>query len=67
MLYPLGHLALRIRRKLTIASMQFGFSPGEGTTDAIFIVRQMQERYLLQNKELSLAFVDLVKALDRVP
>jgi len=25
--------------------MQFGFMKGKGTTDAIFIVRQMQEKF----------------------
>ena len=47
--------------------MQFGFMPGRGTTDAIFIVRQMQEKYLAANKPLYLAFLDLEKAFDRVP
>jgi hypothetical protein len=37
------------------------------TTDAIFIVRQLQEKYLGKNKELWMAFVDLEKAFDRVP
>ena len=46
--------------------MQFGFSPGKGTIDAIFIVRQLQERYLSKNKEPWMAFVDLEKAFDRV-
>ena len=45
--------------------MQFGFMPGKGTTDAIFIVRQMQEKYI--KKKLYFAFVDLEKAFDRVP
>ena len=46
--------------------MQFGFSPGKGTTDAIFIVRQIQEKFLGKQKELWIAFVDLEKAFDRV-
>src|SRR2546425_7436318 len=47
--------------------MQFGFCPGKGTTDAIFIVRQVQEKLLGKRKELWMAFVDLEKAFDRVP
>jgi len=52
---------LRIRNKVNIDVMQFDFSPGKGTPDLLFIVRQMQESYLLQKKELGLAFVDLEK------
>ena len=40
---------------------------GRGTTDAIFVVRQLQEKYLAANKRLYMAFVDLEKAFDRVP
>ena len=40
---------------------------GRGTTDAIFIVRQLQEKHLAANKLLYMAFVDLEKAFDRVP
>ena len=47
--------------------MQFGFVPGRGTTDAIFIVRQLQEKYIAAKKPLYFAFVDLEKAFDRVP
>ena len=46
---------------------QFGFVPGRGTTDANFVVRQLQEKYLAANKRLYMAFVDLEKAFDRVP
>ena len=41
--------------------------PGRGTTDAIFVVRQVQEKYLGKNKRIYLGFVDLEKAFDRVP
>ena len=47
--------------------MQFGFMPGVGTTDTIFIMRQLQEKYLAKRRNLYLAFVDLEKAFDRVP
>ena len=51
----------------TINNMQFGFSPGKGTTDAVFIIQQLQEKHLEVHKELFLTFVDLEKAYDRVP
>ena len=47
--------------------MQFGFMPGSGTVNALFIVRRPQEEYLLTNRKLYLCFVDLEKAFDRVP
>ena len=31
---------------------QFGFMPGKGTVDAIFIVRRMQEECQKKNKKL---------------
>ena len=57
----------RVRGMVKLEEMQFGFSPGKGTTDAIFIVRQVQEKFLGKQKELWMAFVDLEKAFDRVP
>ena len=53
--------------QVDIDSMQFGFMPGRGTTDAIFILRQIHEKYLVKQKDLFFAFVDLEKAFDRVP
>ena len=41
--------------------------PTHTDTDAIFVVRQLQEKYLAVNKRLYMAFVDLEKAFDRVP
>ena len=40
---------------------------GKGTTDAIFMARQMQENFKVKGKKLYLDFVDLEKGFDRVP
>ena len=47
--------------------MQFGFMPECGTADAIFVLRQIQEKNIGENRNLYFAFVDLEKAFDRVP
>ena len=52
-----------IRQLVSIDDSQFGFVPGKDTTDAIFVVRQLQEKYLAANKRLYMAFVDPEKAL----
>ena len=49
-------LERRIRTLVNLNEMQFGFMPGKGTVDAIFIVRKMY-----------MCFVDMEKAFDRVP
>ena len=41
--------------------------PDRSTTDAIFILRQLQEKYLARKRNLYFAFVDLEKAFDRLP
>ena len=60
-------LEKRIRFQVSIDNMQFGFMPGKGTTDAIFIMRQVQEKHQAKKKKMYYAFVDLGKAFDRVP
>ena len=55
-----------IRQRVEIDEMQCGFMSGRGTTDAIFIVCQLQEKHLAANKPLYMAFIDLEKAFDRV-
>jgi len=42
--------------------MQFGFMKGKGTTDAIFIVRRMQKKYIAKGKTFYFGFVDLEKS-----
>jgi len=60
-------LESRLREQVNIEELQFGFMPGRGTVDAIFIARQMQEKYRAKKKDLYFAFIDLEKAFDRVP
>ena len=57
----------RIRKEVTIAEQQFGFMPGRSTTDAIFCLRMLLEKWTEGQKEGHCAFIDLEKAYDRVP
>ena len=40
-----------IRKVESIDDSQFGFVPGRGTTDALFVVRQLPNKYLAVKKE----------------
>jgi len=57
----------KIRQQIVINDMQSVFMKGKGTTDAIFIARQMQENFRVKGKKLCFGFVNLEKAFDRVP
>ena len=50
-----------IRQRVEIDEMQGGFMLGCGFTDAIFIVHQLQEKHLIANKPLYMAFIYLEK------
>ena len=52
---------------VSIDDSQFGLVPGRGTTDAIFVVRQLQEKYLAAQKRPYMAFIDREKTFDQVP
>ena len=56
-----------IRFQVDIDSMQFGFLSDWDTTDAIFILHQLQKKHLGKHKPQYFAFVDLEKAFDCVP
>ena len=57
----------RLRKLINIDDMQFGFSNGKSTTDAIFVVKMMQEKFREKDQDLYFTFVDLEKAYDMVP
>ena len=50
-------LEKRIRCQVSIDNMQFGFMSAKGNTDAIFIMRQVQEKHQAKKKKLYYAFV----------
>ena len=52
----------RIQQQINIDDMQFVFMKGKETTDAIFIVKQMQEKFRAKGKKLYFVFVDLEKS-----
>ena len=43
-------LEKRMRRMVKVDEMQFGFMPGKGTIDAVFILRRLQEEHLDKEK-----------------
>ena len=55
-------LEKRMRHMVKVDEVQFGFMPGKGTIDAVFILRRLQEEYLDKGE-----VVDLEKAFDWVP
>ena len=49
-----------------LSENQLGFQNNKGCADAIFILRQLQEKHIEWNKPLFMAFIDQEKAFDRV-
>ena len=59
----------RLRSELTFSEQQYKYSfmSGKSTTDALFALRLLMEKYREGQKELHRVFVDLEKAYDKVP
>ena len=55
-----------LKDRVEISKQQYGFMPGKGTTDAMFALRMLMEKYMEGQRELHCVFVDLEKAYDRV-
>ena len=57
----------RLRDRVEISKQQYGFMPGKGTSDVIFALKMLMEKYREGQRELHCVFVDLEKAYNRVP
>ena len=57
----------RLTSDLTFSEQQYGFMLEKSTTDALFALRVLMEKYREGQKELYCVFVDLEKAYDKVP
>ena len=55
-----------IGEMVNINGIQLGLVPGRGTTGAIFVVCQLQEKYIAASKLRYFAFADPQKAFDHV-
>ena len=56
----------RLRDRKEISKQQYGFMTVKGTTDAMFALRMLMEKYREGQRELH-CVLDLEKAYDRVP
>ncbi|XP_046848167.1 uncharacterized protein LOC124441744 [Xenia sp. Carnegie-2017] len=62
-----GQPIVKIKEIVKIKDNQYGFQRGKSTTEPMFCLRMLQEKYREFNKELHMVFVDLEKAYDTIP
>ena len=61
------YLDKRLGEIVDMDKVQYGFTPGRGTVDAVFIFRTLTKKYCSKSKKLFyILFVDLEKAFSRV-
>ena len=56
----------RLRDRVEISKQQYGFMPGKRTTDVMFALRMLMEKYREDQRELHYVVVDLEKVYHRV-
>ena len=56
----------RLRDIVNLDELQFGFFPGKGRVNAIFLLNRVKKEFR-KKKSLYMCFVDLEKAFDKVP
>ena len=56
----------RLKESVDISKQQYRFMPGKETTDAMYALRMLMEKYREGQRELQCVFVDLEKAYNRV-
>ena len=56
----------RLLEVVDIDKMQYGFMPGRGTVDAVFVLMRLSEKFRAKNKFIFI-FADLEKDFDQVP
>ena len=57
---------LESKTEINISKTQFGFRRGDGTREAIGVMRTLCERSLEHDNDIFICFVDFEKAFDRV-
>ena len=50
-----------------VDTIQIGFMPGRRRADALFVVREMLEKYSDKMKKLDVCFMDIEKVFDKDP
>ena len=50
-----------------MTEQHFGFMPRRSTTDAIFCLRMLSEKWTEEQQAVHCAFIDFEKVYDRVP
>ena len=56
----------RLRDEVEISKQHYGFMSGKETTNAMFTLRMLMEKYMEGQRKLHCVFVDLEKAYDSV-